>query len=176
VKPIYLLVLVGLASATARADTILAAFDPSILTGYVGEPTVEVAGTLKNIGTGAIDGNSLAVYTIGLDVAASGLVADPTQFSPPEDTLAVGATTPEFEFFTLDFSNANVGTFLLDYQIFDETDTIVAQGTYQVNVEPQVAPEPRSMVLMGLGLCTAAFYRRRRWPALATASRSRLSR
>ena len=155
-RPINLIILIGLSAAVVRADSIIVAFDPVVLTGYEGSTVVEVVqGTIQNIGNASIDET---VFTISVNEADSGLVADTDVFAAP--TVDAGTTSIPFEMFTLDFSNALVGSYELAVSIFDGAENVNLQ--YEVDVEPEQTPEPGSLAMMGIALGLATAYQRRR--------------
>jgi hypothetical protein len=74
---------------------------------------------------------------------------------------------------TFDFSVATVGTYTWDYVVSGDIDAVAGDnppsgntelgaGTFTVDVEAPVAPEPGSLSLIGVGFAVAAVFQRRR--------------
>jgi hypothetical protein len=158
-KPIKLVVLIGLVAAGARADSIVAAFDQQTLTGYAGSPVIQVVtGTLQNVTSNPID---ITLFSIDVDVAGPGFVVDTSVFDPPEESLAPNQTSADFEMFTIDFASATIGVYDWDYQVLDDNDNVAASGEIQVDVDAEPTPEPGSLGLMFTALGLAAAYQQR---------------
>jgi hypothetical protein len=196
VKSALLIVLVGLAATTARADLIPISIQnggfnngaSGTVTVFAGSTLNLVSGTLKNIGLDTIVMNSMAGFgSIGITPAGDpdGLffvMLDSSPFDPP-DTLTSGEGPVDVDLFTFDVAaNTPVGDYNgWAYAVLNADGAPVGSGLLNIVVLAQVAqvPEPAPAFLMVVGLCLIVLYQRHLSPAsnapLTSTTKHRLS-
>ncbi|HWE53203.1 MAG TPA: hypothetical protein VG273_25655 [Bryobacteraceae bacterium] len=177
-KAVFLILLAGLATASARADLIPISVQNTgfnnvsagSVTVFAGSTGNLVSGTLTNVGPDSViinssDGFGFFDVSVGSDPGSLYFSnVDSSPFSPP-DTLPSGSGPVDVDLFTFDVSpDTPVGSYIdWAYAVVDAAGDSVGVGNFTIVVATQTAevPEPVPAGLMGLGLCLGAAIRLR---------------